>query len=228
APRRRRRKPPAPARAVSSMSTTATVGHRDLERALGKPHLRVIGLDDGAYTRRARRAPVVAVAMSLPDLVEGIELGWVEVDGRDATERTIALLQASPFLRGARAILVDGIALAGFNLLDLRRLSAGIGRPVLSVTRRAPEFVTIRAALRKYFPREFAARWALVKSCRLYPVPVVGRPLWVAAAGCRRAEAAAIVRRSVGHGRWPEPLRLAHLVGHSVGAHARPPRRPNP
>jgi uncharacterized protein len=188
----------------------------------------VIGVDDAAFTRRAKRAFVVAVAMSLPDLVEGVELARVTVDGRDATETVGQLLRSSPFLRGARAVLVDGVAVAGFNLLDLATLSERLERPVISVTPKPPEYDRIRAALRKYFPRDFAARWALVRGPRLFGVPVGGRPLWVAAYGCRRTEAAAIVQRSVVNGRWPEPLRLAHLVGHAVGTRARPSVKPNP
>ncbi|MCI4362788.1 MAG: DUF99 family protein [Thermoplasmata archaeon] len=198
-----------------------------LSRALGKPHLRVIALDDGAFTRRQRRAPLVAVAMSLPDLVEGIELGWVTVDGNDATACASDLLRNSPFLAGARAILVDGIAVAGFNLLDLSALSRALDRPVVSVTSRAPDLARIRSALRTYFPKEFRRRWGLVRASRLFPVSVGGRSLWASASGCGREEARALLLRSMGRGRWPEPLRLAHLVGHAVGTVARAPARPN-
>jgi uncharacterized protein len=184
----------------------------------------VIGLDDGAFTRRQRRAPLVAVAMSLPDLVEGIELDWVTVDGNDATSTASALLRRSPFLAGARAILVDGIAVAGFNLLDLDALSRETERPVVSVTSRAPDLPKIRSALRTYFPTEFRRRWGLVRASRLFPVSVGGRALWASASGCRRDEARALVLRSIGRGRVPEPLRLAHLIGHAVGSTGRRPR----
>ncbi|HEV2449349.1 MAG TPA: DUF99 family protein, partial [Thermoplasmata archaeon] len=107
---------------------------------MGKPHLRVIGVDDAAFTRRSRRAFVVAVAMSLPHLVEGVELTAVTVDGDDATRHLIAVLGRSPFLRGARAILVDGVAVAGFNLIDLASLARNLERPVISVTPKAPEY----------------------------------------------------------------------------------------
>lgn len=193
-----------------------------LDRALGKPHLRVIGVDDAAFTRRSRRAFVVCVAMSLPHLVEGVELTAVSVDGDDATRGLIAVLGRSPFLRGARAILVDGVAVAGFNLIDLASLARHLERPVISVTPKPPEYDRIRAALRKYFPREFARRWALVRAPRLFRVSVGGRPLWAAAVGCTRSDATTIVERSVVNGRWPEPLRLAHLIGHALGPEARP------
>ncbi|MCI4346416.1 MAG: DUF99 family protein [Thermoplasmata archaeon] len=219
--------PTSRARGTRSKALRLEKGTHALARALGKPHLRVIALDDGAFSRRQRRAPLVAVSMSLPDLVEGIELTWVSVDGTDATARATELLRGSPFLAGARAILVDGIAVAGFNLFDLKALSRDLHRPVISVTSRAPDLLRIRSALRTYFPAEFRRRWGLVRASRLFPVSVGGRPLWASVVGCRREEARALLLRSIGHGRWPEPLRLAHLVGHAVGTTARAPVRPN-
>ncbi|HEV2450085.1 MAG TPA: DUF99 family protein, partial [Thermoplasmata archaeon] len=76
--------------------------------------------------------------------------------------------------------------------------------------------------LRKYVPREFANRGALVRAPRLFRVSVGGGPLWVGVVGCTRTEATAIIERSIVNGRWPEPLRLAHLIGHALGSEARP------
>jgi hypothetical protein len=187
-----------------------------LARALAKPHLRVLGVDDGPFTRRHRYAPVAAVAMSLPGSLEGVLATRVRVDGRDATERVAEMLGASSHLAGARAILLDGISLGGFNLVDLDRLSRALGRPVISVTSRPPDFDAIRAALHAYFPEEFRARWRLVQRHRPFAAPAAGAPLWIAVAGATRTEARAVIRRTTLVGRWPEPLRLAHLVARAM------------
>lgn len=193
-----------------------------LRTSLGKAHLRLIGIDDGAFTRRQKWAPLVAVAYSLPSTVEGVSVGWIRVDGSDVTRTAIAILRGSPALPGARAILVDGVAFAGFNLLDLRELSRRVHLPVVSVTRRAPEFAKIRAALAKYFPREFARRWRIARSVPLFEVATAGRPIFASAVGCRPSEAKELIRRCALRGFWPEPLRVAHAVGHAVGLAARP------
>jgi endonuclease V-like protein UPF0215 family len=192
-----------------------------LGRALAKPHLRVIGVDDGPFTRRHHYAPVVAVALSQPGTVEGVLATRVRVDGRDATDQVIALLGTTPHLAGARAILLDGISFGGFNLIDLDRLHRALGRPVISVTRRPPDFPAIRAALSKYFPKEFRARWRLVRRHQPFAAPTAGRPLWVAAVGATREQARLVVRRTTVVGYWPEPLRLAHMVARAIAERGR-------
>ncbi len=148
----------------------------------------------------------------------------VRVDGNDATERIAGMLTASPHLEGARAVLLDGIAVGGFNLVDLDRLEELLERPVVAVTRDRPEYPRIRSALKKYFPREFARRWGLVRAHPLFRAPTSGRPIFASAVGCRRTEAVELLRRTTVRGLWPEPLRLAHLVAHAIGTPPSPAR----
>ena len=160
------------------------------------------------------------MVVSLPDRIDGIRLTDVEVDGTDATDRIAGALRDSGHLDGVRAVLIDGITVGGFNVIDLAGLSAEIRRPVIAVTRRPPEYDRIDAALRTYFPNDRGCRRRLVHARRLFRVPVAGGWLEVAVVGATRAEAAALVRRSVREGRWPEPLRLARLVARAAGLRA--------
>ena len=187
-------------------------------RALAKPHPRVVGVDDGPFRRTDRRAPVALVVCSLPDRVDGIVLTDVAVDGTDATRSIAAALRRSGHLDGVRAVLIDGITLGGFNVVDLAGLSAALRRPVVAVTRRRPDYPAIDAALRAYFPHDGGSRRRRVHARRLFPVAVGTGWLEVAVAGATRAEAAALVRRSVREGRWPEPLRLAGMVARAAAA----------
>ncbi|MCI4349270.1 MAG: DUF99 family protein [Thermoplasmata archaeon] len=187
-----------------------------MRRALAKEHLRVLGVDDGPFTRRHRYAPIAVVAMSLPGSIEAVLSGRVRVDGRDATERILELLRSSPYLEGSRAVLLDGISVGGFNLIDLDRLHRALGRPVVAVTRRPPDFPSIRAALARYFASDFRRRWRLVRAHRPFALGSDGLPLWLTSVGAKRQEARVLVRRSIVVGYWPEPLRLARLVARSL------------
>jgi uncharacterized protein len=183
-----------------------------LRRALGKPHFHVVGVDDGAFRREERWAPIAAVMMAVPTRVEAIRTGRVRVDGEDATEAIAALVRETGGLEGVRAVLLDGAVVGGFNVVDLDRLHRAVGRPVVAVTRRTPDFPAIRAALRKWFPRDAEERWRRLRAHRLFRVPYPELPLLVSAVGCRREEAAQLVRRTTVEGHVPEPIRLAHLV----------------
>jgi uncharacterized protein len=183
-----------------------------LARALEKPHLRVAAFDDGPFSRRRRYAPLAGVVVGLPSEVERIALGRVRVDGNDATRAVLALWRAAGFGDGPRAILLDGISVGGFNVLDLDRLHRATGRPVVSVTRRRPDYPAIRAALRKYFPGSYRSRWARMRAHPLFPVRTAAGVRFAAAAGCRRSDAVRLLARCTARGAWPEPLRLARLV----------------
>ena len=198
-----------------------------MRRALAKAHLRLAAVEDGPFSRRRSRAPLVAVAWSGPHELEGVAVGDVEVDGADASERIVALVRALRQFDGIRAVLLDGITVGGFNVVDLDWVARGLDRPVIAVTRRPPEFDRIRDALRTYFPRDATARWRRVRRHPLFRVPTGARPILAAAVGCTRAEALEILRRATQRGYWPEPLRLAHLVAHALGpSPGRPRARP--
>ena len=155
--------------------------------------------------------------MTLPDRLEAVRVGRVRVDGQDATARVARLIAQLPGRDGVRAVLLDGAVVGGFNVVDLDAVARAAGVPVVAVTRRPPDFARIRAALRRWFPRTAARRWAVLRRHRLVRVPTGGVPLWAAAAGCPTRDAIRLVRRCAVRGYWPEPLRLAHLVA-SAGA----------
>jgi endonuclease V-like protein UPF0215 family len=177
-----------------------------------KLHIRVVGVDDGAFQRTDRWAPVAAVAVAAPDRVEAVRVGRVRVDGDDATEEVLRLVCATGGLEGLHAVLLDGAVVGGFNVLDLDSLHRDLRVPVVAVTYARPDFDGIRAALWKWFPHDAARRWGLLRQHRLFQFSRPGPPTYVTSVGCRRTDAALLIARTVVRGRVPEPLRLAHLV----------------
>ncbi|HYA58626.1 MAG TPA: DUF99 family protein [Thermoplasmata archaeon] len=184
-----------------------------------------MAVDDGAFRRGDREAPIAAVVVSAPDYVEAVGLSTVRVDGVDGTRRVLALVRAVRPPEGVRALLLDGAVVGGFNVLDLDLLHDAVGVPLVALTRRRPDFPRIRAALVKWFPRSAGRRYSLLSRHRLFRVPTGGEPVWAAAVGCPRPDAVLLVRRTTVRGYWPEPLRLAHLVASAGAAGRRPSER---
>lgn len=178
-------------------------------------------MDDGAFGRTDRFAPIAAVVVSAPAYIEAVRLSRVRVDGTDGTDRVVALVRATGTTDGIRAVLLDGVVVGGFNVLDLDRIHDELGIPVVAVTRRPPDFERIHAALRTWFGADAARRWRLLRAHRLFRVPTGERPILAAAVGCRSADAVALVHRTTVRGFWPEPLRLAHLVASAGSAPSR-------
>jgi endonuclease V-like protein UPF0215 family len=169
--------------------------------------LRAIGFDDAPF-RRGRGDVGVAGVVCAGTRFEGLVWGRVRQDGWNATEALIDLLARSKFLPQLHLVLLDGISLGGFNVVDLPRLAAAVARPCLAVMRRPPDLAAVEAALRR-LPRP-AARLELLR--RAGPVHRLGGFVFQAR-GAAPAEAAAALARVTDRGVVPEPLRLAHLVG---------------
>ncbi|EQD75282.1 protein containing DUF99, partial [mine drainage metagenome] len=189
-----------------------------MRRALGKPHFHVIGIDDGAFRRGDRWAPVAAVLLAVPARVEAVRVGRVPIDGTGAARRLGDLIRELPGHESARAVLLDGAVVGGFNVVDLDALRHDTGLPVVAVTARRPDFAAIRHALRTWFPRDATRRFRALSAHRLYALPGPSGAVFVAAVGCTRFDAAALVRRATVEGHVPEPIRLAHLVASAVGS----------
>ena len=137
--------------------------------------------------------------------------GRIRKDGADATVRIAELVRGSQFDGHIRAVLLGGIAVGGFNVIDIHALAAELARPVLVVARRLPRLALIRAALEK-LPRG-AGKWRLIEQAgAMEPVGNV----FVQRAGLDIAEARALLAATTLHGNMPEPLRLAHLIAGGI------------
>ncbi|MFN3333733.1 MAG: DUF99 family protein, partial [Caldilinea sp.] len=88
-------------------------------------------------------------------------------DGRNATTALIEIIARSRFRPHLQAVLLQGVAFAGFNVIDVPALHAALGVPVIVVARRQPDFAAIRRALLHHV-RGGARKWALIE--RLGPM----------------------------------------------------------
>jgi len=174
-------------------------------------HIRAIGFDDAPFAR-LRGSPVAIAGVVCSDTrMEGMLWGSVSRDGTNATERLGRLLTESKFHAQVNLVLLDGIAVGGFNLIDLPLLATELARPCIAVMRRPPDLAAIDAALRHF--DDYPQRCRLLQ--RAGPIYHHG-PRWFQVYGCAPATAAAALARLTDTGHWPEPLRLAHLIGAAV------------
>jgi endonuclease V-like protein UPF0215 family len=172
----------------------------------------LLGVDDAPFVRAHRGDVPILGAVCTSGRLDGVLRSKVRRDGVDSARRIAAMLLGSPFAESVQAVVLQGIALAGFNVVDLAALHALIDRPIVVVARRPPNLAKIRSALMA-LPGG-ARKWALID--RAGPMePSAG--VWIQRAGCSPAEAAVLLERSRVHGALPEPLRLAHLIAGAVG-----------
>src|SRR5467141_3695780 len=109
-----------------------------------KAKSRFLGIDDAPFRFSDETVPVVGVVVQAPSYIEGVLITLAEVDGHDATERIAAMVRRSRYLAGLAAILIDGTAVGGFNVIDIDALHETVDRPIITVTRKKPNLDSLR------------------------------------------------------------------------------------
>ena len=179
---------------------------------MNRIYAHAIGFDDAPFLRSHRGDVLVVGAVHAGDRLDGVLATRVRRDGVNATERLIEVLTASRFHPQLQLVWLQGIALAGFNVVDIHRLHAATGLPVLVAARRPPDLAAIRRALLDKVPGG-ARKWRLIEAAG--PMEAMGG-IWVQRAGLTADDAAAAVSCWQINGKLPEPLRTAHLIAGGV------------
>ncbi len=169
---------------------------------------RVVGFDDAPFARNHRGDVAVVGVVMTGARVDGVLRSRIRRDGANATRQLETSVVHGKFAAQVQAVLLQGIALGGFNVVDIRALAVSLGVPVLVVARREPDMAAVRAALLDRVPGG-RRKWGLVE--RAGPMEPCGS-LWVQRAGLTPEEAQALLDGFTLHGKIPEPLRLAHLI----------------
>jgi endonuclease V-like protein UPF0215 family len=189
-----------------------------LVAAVNKAYAHAIGFDDAPFPRSHRGDVLVVGAVHAGTRLDGVLATRVRRDGANATERLIAVLTASRFHPQLQLIWLQGIALAGFNVVDIHRLHAATGLPVLVAARRRPDLEAIRHALLARVPGG-QRKWRLIEAAG--PMQAMGG-IWLQRAGLDAEAAATALACWQLNGKLPEPLRTAHLIAGGVtGGHSR-------
>ena len=100
---------------------------------MGQLRTNVVGFDDAPFARDHRGDVLVVGAVCSRTRLDGVVSGYVRRDGANATRTMIRMIQASQFGDHVRAVLLQGIAVAGFNVVDVAALHEALSLPVLAI-----------------------------------------------------------------------------------------------
>jgi endonuclease V-like protein UPF0215 family len=184
-----------------------------------KPEIRVLGVDDGFFIPHSKGyANVIGVVFRGGYWLDGVLSTKVEIDGFDATEKIASMIVNSAHYRQVRVVMLDGITFAGFNVVDIEKLSVVTKLPVIAITRDKPDFDDIRNALKKL--PESQMRWkALVNAGQIFEVSTRSdsEKVYVEMNGIIEEDARKIVKLTSTRSSVPEALRVAHLIASGLG-----------
>lgn len=181
-----------------------------------KPETRIIAWDDCAFRFASKRVLLVGAIFRGGQFLDGMLSCRVAKDGMDATEKIASSILRSRHYDQLSLIMLDGISVAGLNIVDLAALSRETRLPVLAVQRTRPDIGTFVAALKRLGHYEK----------RLQAVKGAGKifshgGICYQKSGLSNGECREILDLTCTRAKVPEPLRVAHLIASGLSGESR-------
>ncbi|WP_458208214.1 endonuclease dU [Haladaptatus sp. NG-SE-30] len=177
-----------------------------------KPGVRALGVAESYAGDTSTLAGVVARASRV---VDGFVFGSCTVGGTDVSESVVDLAERLD-REDVRYVLVSGIALAWYNVLDMHRVHEAVERPVISVTFEESDGLT--AAIDAEFSGDERERRREVY--RRQPprreLAVNDQTVFARSVGVDEREARDVVRAFTPEGGRPEPIRVARMAARAA------------
>jgi len=180
-----------------------------------KKQIRILGIDDSPFTFTDKYATIIGVVMRGGEYLECVLSAQVAIDGKDATHVCKEMIQNTKHKQQLKAAMLDGVALGGFNIVDIDELYESTELPIITITRDKPDFRKIKLALQKNFD-DWKHRWEILKKGELKVVKTKHNPIYVKCIGIPLEQAKEIINLCTIRGVIPEPLRVAHIIASGV------------
>jgi hypothetical protein len=182
-----------------------------------KQEIRIVGFDDGPFIPRSKgQVPVIGVVFRGGSFLDGILKTDVSIDGMDATDILIKVINKSRHKKQLRVIMLKGITIGGFNMINIKQLHEKTGLPVIVVNRKMPNLKDIKNALRNF--DDFENRWKCIKDAgKIYKMKIEkNKNIYFQFKGLKKEEVGRIIRLSCTRSFIPESLRVAHLIASAL------------
>jgi len=180
-------------------------------RFMVKKEARILGIDDSPFDKfKDRETLIIGTFFRGGSSLDGVLSTTADVDGSDATDRIISMVKKSKFRPQLQAIMLNGIAVGGFNVIDIQKLHTATKIPIIVVMRDLPDVEKIKATLKSI---GMARKVRLIeKAGPIYKAGLV----YVQLAGCNLAKVRELLKISCTRSFIPEPIRTAHLIAAGI------------
>jgi len=182
-----------------------------------KREIRIAGFDDAPFIPRSQgKVPVVGVVFRGGDFLDGVFKFDVKIDGMDATDTLVNIINKSKHKEQLRVIMLDGITVGGFNMINIYELFRRTELPVIAINRKKPDLKKIKIALKNF--KDFEERWkCIVDAGKINKMRIErNKNIYYQCKGLKRTETEKIIRLSCTRSLIPEPLRVAHLMASAL------------
>ena len=176
-----------------------------------KKEIRILGIDDSPFKKfKKGNVLVVGTLFRGGTFLDGLLTTKAAVDGNNSTSKLIEMVNKTKFKPQIRCIFLNGIALGGFNVIDIEELNKKTKIPVIVIIRKFPDFKKIEATLKKIGKHN---KYKLIEKAG---TPEKVGKIYIQRKGIALDKAKEILKLTCTRSLIPEPLRLAHIIASGV------------
>ena len=176
-----------------------------------KKEMRVIGIDDSPFNKFGKgNVLIIGAVFSGGSFLDGVLSTKVSIDGDNSTKKIIEMINKCKVKPQLQCIFLDGIAAAGFNVIDVKELSKKTKLPVIVIIRRKPNIEKIKKTLIKIGKKNKIR--LIDKAGSVVPVGEI----YIQLTGLSVEKAKEILKITCTRSLIPEPIRIAHLIASGI------------
>ena len=168
-----------------------------------------------SFSQDSKKSVLSGIVMSTDLVIDGFVVGYSTVGGDDATDSILTMYEKLD-RPDVSFILISGIVISLYNIVDVKRISEKTGLPVIGVT--YEESPGIENAIKHHFPDSYKSKLAEYSKLgsREKITLHTSHNLYIRNEGCTALEAKQLLDKMTLQGSVPEPLRIAQLLANTL------------
>lgn len=175
-----------------------------------KKGARILGIAE-SFEKDREKSILVGIVYRVDGIIDGFTYTEAEVGGLDATDKIIDLYKELG-REDINYIMISGVVISLYNVIDLHHIYYTLGIPIISITYEESE------GLVNYFMEKFPRDWhkrllIYFKNGERKKVLLSnGHHIFIRHIGISEREAYRLVDKATLEGKYPEPIRVARLI----------------
>jgi len=168
-----------------------------------------------SFLQNSKKSVLSGIVMSTDLVIDGFVMGHSTIGGDDATDAILSMFEKLG-RSDVSFLLISGIIISLYNMVDVKRISEKIGLPVIAITH--DESDGIEDAIKHHFPDSYELK--LEEYSKLGSREKItlhtSHNLYIQNEGCTALEVKQLLDKITTQGSIPEPLRIAQLLANTL------------
>jgi len=181
---------------------------------LEKKGLRGLAIAE-SFTQDSKKSVLAGIVMRRDFVIDGFVFGHATLEGNDVTDEILTMYNklSRPDIS---YLLISGIIISMYNIVDLKKISESLNIPVIGVTYQ--DSTGIEDAIKHHFPDSYQSKLEKYKNLvqrekiKLH----TSYDVYVRKEGCTLSDVTHLLNQLTLQGSFPEPLRVAQILAKTL------------